>query len=68
MIEVGLIGKKLGMSREFYKTGQSIPVTIISSINRQREKRLRRNSSRFWAGKIVKINKTYERVFFKKKY
>ena len=31
MIEVGLIGKKLGMSREFYKTGQSIPVTIIKA-------------------------------------
>ena len=31
MIEVGLIGKKLGMSREFYKTGQSIPVTIIKT-------------------------------------
>jgi|TARA_B100001540_G_C15751050_1_gene617032 large subunit ribosomal protein L3 len=31
MIEIGLIGKKLGMSREFYKTGQSIPVTIIKT-------------------------------------
>ena len=31
MIEVGLIGKKLGMSREFYKTGQSVPVTIIKA-------------------------------------
>ena len=31
MIEVGLIGKKLGMSREFYKTGQSVPVTIIKT-------------------------------------
>ena len=31
MIEVGLIGKKLGMSREIYKTGQSIPVTIIKT-------------------------------------
>ena len=29
MIEVGLIGKKLGMSREFYKTGQSVPVTVV---------------------------------------
>ena len=29
MIEIGLIGKKIGMTREFYKTGQSIPVTVI---------------------------------------
>ncbi len=29
MIEIGLIGKKVGMTREFYKTGQSVPVTVI---------------------------------------
>ena len=29
MIEIGLIGKKIGMTREFYKSGQSIPVTVI---------------------------------------
>ena len=29
MSEIGLIGKKIGMSREFYKTGQSIPVTVF---------------------------------------
>ena len=29
MTEIGLIGKKIGMSREFYKTGQSIPETVI---------------------------------------
>ena len=29
MTEITLIGKKIGMSREFYKTGQSIPVTVI---------------------------------------
>ena len=29
MSEIGLIGKKIGMSREFYKTGQSISVTIV---------------------------------------
>ena len=29
MSEIGLIGKKIGMSREFHKTGQSIPVTVI---------------------------------------
>ena len=29
MSEIGLIGKKIGMTREFYKTGQSVPVTIV---------------------------------------
>ena len=29
MTEIALRGKKLGMSREFFKTGQSIPVTVI---------------------------------------
>ncbi len=29
MNEIGLIGKKIGMTREFYKTGQSIPVTVL---------------------------------------
>ena len=29
MNEIALIGKKIGMTREFYKTGQVVPVTII---------------------------------------
>ena len=29
MTEISLIGKKIGMTREFYKTGQSVPVTVI---------------------------------------
>ncbi len=29
MTEIALIGKKIGMTREFYKTGQSIPVTVV---------------------------------------
>ena len=29
MSEIGLIGKKIGMSREFFKTGLSIPVTVL---------------------------------------
>ena len=33
MTEIGLIGKKIGMSREFYKTGQSIPVTVIKFVD-----------------------------------
>ena len=29
MREIALIGTKIGMTREFYKTGQSVPVTVI---------------------------------------
>ena len=29
MSNIALIGKKIGMTREFYKTGQSVPVTVI---------------------------------------
>ena len=29
MSEIALVGKKIGMTREFYKTGQSVPVTVI---------------------------------------
>ena len=29
MSDLALIGKKIGMSREFYKTGQSVPVTVL---------------------------------------
>ena len=29
MNEIALIGKKIGMTREFYKTGQSVPVTVV---------------------------------------
>ena len=29
MTEIALIGKKIGMTREFYKTGQIVPVTVL---------------------------------------
>ena len=29
MTEIALIGKKIGMTREFYNTGQSVPVTVV---------------------------------------
>tara|TARA_Y100000590_G_scaffold358366_1_gene413691 strand:- start:880 stop:1590 length:711 start_codon:yes stop_codon:yes gene_type:complete len=31
MSELGLIGKKVGMTREFFKTGKSVPVTVIKT-------------------------------------
>ena len=30
--EIGLIGKKIGMSREFYKTGQSVPAVSYTHL------------------------------------
>ena len=29
MSEIALIGKKIGMTREFYKSGQLVPVTVL---------------------------------------
>ena len=29
MTEIALIGKKIGMTREFYKSGQLVPVTVL---------------------------------------
>ena len=29
MTEIALVGKKIGMTREFFKSGQSVPVTVI---------------------------------------
>ena len=29
MNNIALLGKKIGMTREFYKTGQSVPVTVV---------------------------------------
>ena len=28
-MSIGLIGKKIGMTREFMESGQSVPVTVI---------------------------------------
>ena len=29
MSEIALIGRKIGMTREFYKSGQLVPVTVL---------------------------------------
>ena len=29
MSEIALLGKKIGMTREFYKSGQLVPVTVL---------------------------------------
>ena len=33
MSEIALIGKKIGMTREFYKSGQIVPVTVLKVEN-----------------------------------
>ena len=33
MTEIALLGKKIGMTREFYKTGQLVPVTVLKVEN-----------------------------------
>ena len=33
MSEIALIGKKIGMTREFYKSGQVVPVTVLKVEN-----------------------------------
>ncbi len=38
MNEIGLLGKKIGMTREFYKTGQSVPVTVLKIEKRKNYK------------------------------
>ena len=30
-MEIGLIGKKIGMTREFFESGLSVPVTVLRS-------------------------------------
>ena len=70
MSEIALIGRKIGMSREFFKTGQSIPVTvlkmetgrIIQLIDKEK-KGLSSNTGRLWKNKKFEINKINEGIF-----
>ena len=55
MTEIALIGKKIGMTREFYKTGQSVPVTVLKiekgriiEVIDPKKKRIYSNTVRFW--------------------
>ena len=75
MIEIGLIGKKIGMTREFYKSGQSVPVTVIKFdtgrvIQLLSKEKNGYNAVQIGFGKIKnsKVIKTNERIFCKKKY
>ena len=75
MSEIGLIGKKIGMTREFFKTGQSVPVTVlkvekgrvVQLINKEKRgyNAIQIGFGKIKNSKLIKIN---ERLFFKKKY
>ena len=73
MSEIGLIGKKIGMTREFYKTGQSIPVTVLKIekgrvINVIEKKDRGYNAIQLGFGKIKnsKLTKSMKGYFSKK--
>ena len=73
MIEIGLIGKKIGMTREFYKSGQSVPVTVIKFdrgrvIQLLSKEKNGYNAVQIGFGKIKnsKLSKQMKRYFAKK--
>ncbi len=73
MTEIALIGKKIGMSREFYKTGQSIPVTVLKMekgriIDLIQEEKRGYNAVQVGFGKIKnsKLSKSMKGYFTKK--
>ena len=75
MTEIALIGKKIGMTREFYKTGQSVPVTVVKMergriIDLIQEDKRGYNAVQVGFGKIKnsKISKAMKGYFTKKKY
>ena len=73
MTEIALIGKKIGMTREFYKTGQSIPVTVLKVekgrvIQIVRKEKRGYNAVQIGFGKIKnsKLSKSMKGFFSKK--
>ena len=73
MTEIALIGKKMGMTRQFLKTGQSIPVTVIKMergrvIQIINEDKRGYNAVQVGYGKIKnsKLNKSMKGFFTKK--
>ena len=75
MSEIGLIGKKIGMTRQFYKSGLSVPVTVLKVEKARvvqlidKEKR-GYNAIQLGFGKVKssKLSKSMKGFFAKKKY
>ena len=75
MSEIALIGKKIGMTREFYKSGQLVPVTVLKMekarvIQVINEEKRGYKAVQLGYGKIKgsKISKAMKGFFAKKKY
>ena len=73
MSEIALIGKKIGMTREFYKSGQLVPVTVIKMekarvIQVIDEKKIGYKAVKLGYGKIKnsKLSKAMKGYFTKK--
>ncbi len=67
MDNLALIGKKIGMSREFFKTGQSVPVTVLK-METGRVINVINKENRGYSAVQIKINQSHERLFCQKKY
>ena len=72
-MSIGLIGTKIGMTREFLKSGQSVPVTVIKvekgrsiGCHHKRKKRLQCSQSWFFKIKNSKLTKQMKGYFSKK--
>ena len=75
MTEVALIGKKIGMTREFYKSGQSVPVTVVKMEKARVIQVIQKDKRGYEAvqlgyGKIKnsKLSKSMKGFYAKKKY
>ena len=75
MTEIALIGKKIGMTREFFKSGQSVPVTVVKMEKGRIIQLISKEKNGYDAvqigyGKIKnsKLNKAMKGFFAKKKY
>ena len=75
MSEIALLGKKIGMTREFYKSGQIVPVTVLK-VEKARVIQVIEEANRGYKavqlgyGKIKnsKLTKAMKGFFTKKKY
>ena len=73
MSEISLLGKKLGMTREFYKPGQSVPVTVLKmetgriiQLIEQEKRGYKAIQVGFGKIKNSKLNKSQKGYFVKK--
>ena len=75
MSKIALIGKKIGMTREFYKTGQLVPVTVLKmekarviQVIEQEKRGYKAVQLGFGKIKNSKLTKSMKGYFAKKKY